>query len=110
MPNVQLLHEYIRLVLSDDVKEMVRGLIAMRKLSIEHNRKDTIQTILDSKAVGKLLRLAQLESSPLIQNEAIWLLCNLSSSSSNQTEVLVRRGIIPVVFAALASDYEQIAE
>eukprot|EP00743_Colponemidia_sp_Colp-15_P000362 GILK01000417.1.p1 GENE.GILK01000417.1~~GILK01000417.1.p1 ORF type:complete len:524 (-),score=86.04 GILK01000417.1:429-1952(-) len=77
-------------------------------LSIERN--PPIQAVIDSGVVPRFIEFLTRADSPALQFEAAWALTNIASGSSEDTQVVVQKGAVPIFVQLLSSLNDDVRE
>jgi hypothetical protein len=93
---------------SDPTKQFQATQNTRKVLSRE--RHPPIDTVIKSGAVPRCIEFLKNEKNPDLQFEAAWVLTNIASGSSAQTEYVVKAGAVEPFIQLLRSPYNHIAE
>ncbi|XP_074349142.1 importin subunit alpha-1a-like [Apium graveolens] len=96
-------------VFSDDGKFWLEATAGFRKLlSIEHN--SPIDQVIKTGVVPRFVDFLGRDEYPELQFEAAWILNNIASGTSEQTNVVIDHGAIPIFVRLLTSASDDVRE
>ena len=94
------------LIMEGTKEQQLMGTVSVRKLlSLEKN--PPIQEVIDSGIVPKLIEFLESKSREL-QFEAAWVLTNVLSGSTQQTNFVIKLGAVPILIGLMSSNHEEI--
>jgi len=85
------------------------GVIGVRRL-LSREEGPTVQPIIDANLVPRMIEFMQREDEPQLQIEAAWVLTNVSSGTTAQTQIVIDRGAIPWFTKILRSKDPNLSE
>lgn len=106
---VNKLNEFLLAIETDDLLQQHYGLIGLRKI-LSMKTHQPIQEVLDNQAFFKIFKMAQDNVNLHLQLEATWVLVNLASGTSEQTNSLIQKNVIELFVKLIQSPYPQIQE
>jgi importin subunit alpha-1 len=108
-PRSEQLMQFFTCIDSSDVLEQHYGIIGLRRI-LSQKTNLPIQEVLDHSILTKIINMAQNDVQPHLQMEATWCLANLASGTTEQTNSLIQKGVIPIFVELSKSSSYQIAE
>eukprot|EP01017_Pseudomicrothorax_dubius_P048810 TRINITY_DN895_c0_g2_i3.p1 TRINITY_DN895_c0_g2~~TRINITY_DN895_c0_g2_i3.p1 ORF type:complete len:504 (+),score=139.48 TRINITY_DN895_c0_g2_i3:61-1512(+) len=99
----------IKAALSDNFAEQFFGIVGLRKILAQQSD-SPIQEIIDANLIPRLLEYMQDDSKPHLQLEAAWVLTNIASGTTIQTQTMVDKGAIPLFIRLFGHKHLKIAE
>lgn len=108
-PKVDQLLHFFTCIESQDILEQHYGIIGLRRI-LSQKTNLPIQEVLDHNVLTKIINMAQNDVQPHLQMEATWCLANLASGTTEQTNSLIQKGVIPIFVELSKSNSYQIAE
>jgi len=109
LADIQNIPFHAQKIVSVDPTAQFEGTIAIRKiLSIEKN--PPILEVIKTGVIPPLIQLLQDKTRPKLQFEVAWALTNIASGSSEQTQLIVHYGAVPVFLELLSSNDEELRE
>jgi len=97
-------------ILSDELEELLHGLIGLRKL-LSREENSLIQAAIDANTVPRLIALLSKSSSTnKVKMEAAWCLTNLCSGSTEQIQSCIHQGVIPAFLKLLKVKDHEVVE
>ena len=106
---LQNLPEWMQMIGSNDAQAQIEATTQFRKLlSIEKN--PPIQEVIHAGIVPRLVQFLSFHDHPQLQFEAAWALTNIASGSSEQTQIVIDHGAVPVFVQLLKSKEEDVRE
>ena len=100
------LPEMVLDILSEDPAMQLQGTVRIQKLlSIDEDGEDpTIQPVVDDgRVVPRLVEFLRGDYNPKLQYQAAWALTNIANGTTLQTQIIVERGVVPVLVRILSS-------
>ncbi|ORZ17058.1 armadillo-type protein [Absidia repens] len=102
------MEDFVKAINTNDVEQQYTAFTYLRKLiSMEEN--SLIQQVIDADIVLKVVEALE-STHELLQYESLWIIINVASGSSTQTEVVIQAGAIPVLVKILSSDTIKVKE
>ena len=92
-----------------DIIQKHRGIIGIRKLLSDEDN-PLINEVIDARILPYLMEISKQQEYPHMQLESIWSLTNLGSGSTEQCQLLVEEGAIPLSVQLLRGDNSIIVE
>lgn len=103
------LAEFLMAVESEDLLQQHYGVIGIRKV-LSLKTQQPIQEVMDHPAFFKIFKMAQDTVNLHLQLEATWVLVNLASGNTEQTNSLIQKNVIELFVKLTKSPYPQIQE
>jgi importin subunit alpha-1 len=108
-PKISNLPQMVAGVLGNDQSVQTEYTTQFRRLlSLEKN--PPIQDVIDSGVVPRFIEFLQREDSPALQFEAAWALTNIASGTSENTQVVIEYGAVPIFVTLLSSTNDDVRE
>jgi len=96
-------------IFSDQPENQYLYTRAARKM-LSREKNPPIDTLIDAGVVPQLVTFLHRNEFPLLQLESAWVLTNIASGSSEQTNVVVNAGAVPYFIALLSSPDHTVCE
>jgi len=101
--------EIIEALNSNDLFKQHFAVIGLRKLLCAESN-PPIQQVLDAETLPKLIEFMKSEDQPRLLLEATWILSNLTSGTTKQTQMILDHGAIPVLIRLSKSSNREVRE
>ncbi|KAF8047643.1 hypothetical protein N665_2903s0004 [Sinapis alba] len=106
---IENLPEMVAGILSEDTNLQLETTTLLRKLlSLEQN--PPINDVVQSGVVPRVVTFLSRDDFPKLQFEAAWALTNIASGTSENTNVIIQSGAIPIFIHLLSSPNEEVRE
>jgi len=93
---------------SKELFNQYRGAIGVRKLLSVDN--PPIQPMIDANLVPRMIEFMKIDHEPQLQLEAAWVLTNIASGTTAQTQLVLDKGAIPMFAHLLRSNNPELKE
>jgi hypothetical protein len=101
-------HTTLRSSFEDTTKLLPSVTQLRRLLSVERN--PPIKTVIEAGLVPMLVQYLHHHENPLLQFETCWAITNIISGTSEQVQVVIDEGVLPVLFELISSPDQDVRE
>lgn len=106
---VMNIDEIINGMASDDEAVQLKATQAARK-TLSQDRTPPIDMMISAGLLPRCIEFLTYSHNPTLQFEASWVLTNIASGTSEQTNAVIKGGAVPKLVALLSSQFSQVAE